>query len=130
MILHAHGEFDVALVPLTSERAIPLMARMTNDKVFRGDLTGTSQGEMLSAATCQKDSAGYVSIERVEGTLQGRHGSFFLQHNGIMDRGAGTLTVSVIPDSGTGELSGLRGTLSITMVDGRHVYDFEYSLPE
>lgn len=104
------------------------LGRVSLDKQFQGDLEGTSKVEMLSAMTPVKGSAGYVAIERVTGTLQGRAGSFVLQHNGIMTRGKGELTVSVIPDSGTGGLKGLAGKMTIDIVDGKHSYTFDYTL--
>ena len=107
----------------------PSLGRMSIDKRFRGDLEGTSKGEMLSAGTPVKGSAGYVAIERVSGMLHGRRGSFVLQHSGTMTRGAPRLTVTVVPDSGTGQLAGLAGTMAIEVADGRHSYDFEYTLP-
>ena len=106
------------------------LAGLTLDKVFRGDLEGTSAGRMLSAGTEVKGSAGYVAIERVSGTLRGRAGTFVLQHNGVMTRGAGQLTITVVPDSGTGDLTGLAGAMTIDITDGKHLYDFEYTLPD
>jgi hypothetical protein len=103
------------------------LGRMSIDKQFHGDLEGTSKGQMLTAATSVKDSAGYVAIERVTGTLGGRKGSFALQHSGTMARGAPQLTITVVPDSGTGELVGLAGKMTIRIADGKHFYDFEYS---
>jgi hypothetical protein len=96
------------------------------DKVFAGDLTATSKGEMLSVGTPIKGSAVYVAIERVTGTLGRRRGSFCLHHTGIMNRGAPSLTISVVPDSGTDELVGLTGTMAIIIADGKHSYEFEY----
>ncbi|HMM67686.1 MAG TPA: DUF3224 domain-containing protein, partial [Dokdonella sp.] len=84
--------------------------------------------EMLSAMTSMKGSAGYVAIERVVGSLQGRRGSFVLQHSGTMNRGEPSLSVTVVPDSGTGELEGLSGTLGITVREGIHCYGFDYQL--
>jgi hypothetical protein len=129
MTFHANGEFDVKIVPQKEERIIPLFGRMTIDKTFRGDLVGTSQGQMLSAGTAVKNSAGYVAIELVEGTLHGRNGSFVLEHNAIMNKGEGALNIIVVPDSGTGELAGLTGKLNIIIIEGKHFYEFEYNLP-
>ena len=98
------------------------------DKQFHGDLEATSKGQMLAAGTAIEGSAGYVAIEQATGTLHGRSGSFVLQHSGTMARGAGQLAITVVPDSGTGELVGLAGTMAITIVDGQHLYDFEYTL--
>jgi hypothetical protein len=125
----AMGTFEVKIGSLpqynTSEDA--KLARMSIDKQFRGDLVGTSQGEMLSAGTDTKGSAGYVAIERVTGKLNDRSGSFVLQHNATMTRGAPYLNIVVIPDSGTGELAGLSGTMHIVIDKGGHSYEFEYS---
>jgi hypothetical protein len=104
---------------------------MSIDKQFHGELEGTSKGYMLSsAATVVKGSGGYVAMERVTGTLKGRSGSFVLQHSGTMNRGVPQLSVTVVPDSGTGQLTGLAGTMTIKIDAGKHSYEFEYSLPE
>lgn len=104
------------------------LARVSIDKVFKGDLQGTSVVDMLSAGGSVKGSAGYVAMERVHGILHGKRGSFVLQHVGVMDRGAGTLTVVVVPDTGTGELTGLTGTFSIEVEGGEHRYAFSYAM--
>ncbi len=122
---HASGGFDVKLGPEPSDEFI---ARMSIDKRFAGDLVAVSSGQMLSASTEIEGSAGYVAMERVSGTLKGRHGTFVLQHSGTMDRGHQRLTITVVPDSGTGELVGLSGSMRITITDGKHSYDFEYSV--
>jgi hypothetical protein len=106
-----------------------MLARMSIGKTFHGDLEASSSGQMLSAGTAVKGSAGYVAIERVEGTLRGRRGSFLLQHSGTMTRGAPALTITVVPDSGTDQLAGLAGTMVIIIADGAHSYEFEYTLP-
>jgi len=124
----ASGTFEVTLKPLQSYDAAegsPL-GRMSIDKQFRGDLQATSRGEMLSAMAAVKGSAGYVAMERVTGTLQGRRGSFVLQHSATMTRGAPQLSISVVPDSGTGELAGIAGQFKINIVDNKHFYEFEY----
>ncbi len=128
----ASGEFDVKLTPAGGGESNDgiTVARMTIDKTFRGDLEGTSKGEMLSAVTGVQGSAGYVAIERVTGTLAGRSGTFVLQHNGVMNRGTPELRVIVVPDSATGELKGLAGSLSIKIEKGSHFYEFGYTLPE
>jgi hypothetical protein len=128
---HAKGTFEVSLkpVPLADAGADGKLARMSIDKKFTGDLVGTSTGEMLSAGTDIKGSAGYVAIERVIGELPGRKGAFVLQHSGSMDRGVPQLSVTVVPDSGTDGLAGIKGTLQIEIKEGKHFYDFEYSLP-
>jgi hypothetical protein len=126
----ASGTFDVKLIPqpLADKDADATLGRMSVDKVFHGDLEGVSKGEMLSAATNVKDSAGYVAIERVSGALHGRSGTFVLQHTGTMAKGAQQLTVTVVPDSGTGQLVGLAGKMSIEITGGKHFYVFEYTL--
>jgi len=128
---HASGTFEVKLLrqPLAPAGADPTLGRMTIDKTFSGDLQGTSEGEMLTAGSAVKGSAGYVAIERVSGSLHGRAGVFVLQHMGVMNRGAPQLSVTVVPDSGTGELAGLAGVLDIKIVDGKHFYTFDYALP-
>jgi hypothetical protein len=129
MTTRATGTFDVKLNPLdTYDKADDSMRRMSIDKQFHGDLEATSKGEMLSAGTAVKTSAGYVAIERVSGTLNGRKGTFVLQHNGIMNRGTPQLTVTVVPDSATGELVGLSGTMTIIIEGRKHSYEFEYSI--
>lgn len=129
---HARGPFEVKLTPqpFDDKTEEELLGRMSLDKQFHGDLEATSRGVMLSAGTNVKGSGGYVAIERVTGTLHGHSGSFVLQHSGTMDRGAQHLTITVVPDSGTGQLAGLAGKMNITIADGKHSYDFEYTLPE
>lgn len=131
IVQQARGTFDVTLHPHPTVHAAtsPTLGRMSIDKTFRGDLTGTSEGEMLTAGSEVKTSAGYVAIERVSGTLGGRTGSFVLQHTGTMTRGAPSLAITVVPDSGTGGLAGITGTMTITIADGTHSYLFEYTLP-
>ena len=132
MTVHASGTFDVRIVPLAlSESAsADTRGRMSINKQFHGDLEASSVGEMLTATTATSGSMAYAAIEQVSGKLNGRNGSFVLQHTGIMNRGAPSLVVTVVPDSGTGELLGLSGTLTITIADGRHSYDLAYSLPD
>jgi hypothetical protein len=111
------------------DRMQGLLGRHTLDKVYSGDLVATAAGEMLSAGGAVPTSAGYVAIERVEGELAGRKGSFYLQHTGVMDRGAGTLAIMVIPDSGTGELEGLTGDMKIIIAPGgAHSYEFAWDI--
>jgi hypothetical protein len=102
---------------------------MSIDKQFHGDLEATAKGQMLTAVTDVKSSAGYVAIERITGTLHGRSGSFVLQHSGIMTSNSQQQTVTVVPDSGTGQLIGLAGKMTGTIADGKHSYDLEYTLP-
>lgn len=130
MTTRATGSFDVKITPLATDTPTEgsLLGRMSIDKQFHGDLEATSIGEMLTAGTAIKNSAGYVAIERVTGSLHGRAGTFVLQHNATMTRGVGALNIVVVPDSGTGELTGLSGTLSIEITDGKHAYVFDYSL--
>ena len=130
MATRASGTFDVKLSPVASEEVKEgaSLGRMSIDKQFHGDLEGTSKGEMLTAGTPVKDSAGYVAIERVNGKLQGRSGSFALQHSGTMTRGAPHLTITVVPDSGTGDLKGIAGTMMIRIQGGKHFYDFDYTI--
>jgi hypothetical protein len=123
----ANGTFEVKLTP-HKEAGSANIGRMSIDKQFHGDLEGTSQGEMLSAMTDLKGSAGYVAIERVTGALQGRGGTFVLQHNGTMTRGEPQLSVTVVPDSGTGELAGLTGKLTIRIDGKQHFYEFDYEI--
>ncbi|MBC7993405.1 MAG: DUF3224 domain-containing protein [Rhizobacter sp.] len=127
--IHAAGSFEVKLLPQALADADSGLGRMSIDKVFSGDLQGTSTGEMLTALTAVKGSAGYVAIERVTGTLQGRSGSFMLQHLGTMTRGEPTLRVLVVPDSGTEGLAGIAGSLSIDITNGKHFYKLDYTLP-
>jgi len=128
---HASGTFDVKLTPQAAEDGDAGLGRMSIDKQFHGDLEGTSKGFMLSsAAAVVKGSGGYVAMERVTGTLKGRTGSFVLQHSGTMTRGTPQLSVTVVPDSGTGQLEGLTGTMNIKIDNGKHSYDFDYSLPQ
>ena len=125
------GTFEVSLNPLDiyaqGEDGINL-GRMSIDKKFAGELSASSKGEMLSAMTPVKGSAGYVAIEQVSGTLSSRKGSFVLQHFGTMNRGNDRLILEVVPNSGTGELSGLTGKMTINIDGGRHYYEFDYEL--
>ena len=131
MTTQAKGTFDVETKPLALDEQAgqATLGRFLLDKQFHGDLEGSSKGEMLTAGRLE-GSAGYVAIERVIGTLHGRGGSFVLQHAGTMSAGGLDLSITVVPDTGTGELAGLAGKLTIVIADGAHLYDFEYSLPE
>lgn len=131
MTSRAAGPFEVKLAPqpLSDVAAESGLGRMSLDKVFRGDLEATSTGEMLSAMGGVQGSAGYVALERVTGTLHGRRGTFALQHSGTLARGARSLTVTVVPDSGTGQLEGLAGTMDIVIEGKAHSYVFDYTLP-
>jgi len=125
------GKFEVDMKPLESyakgSDGINL-GRMSIDKTFSGDLTATSQGEMLSAMTPVKGSAGYVAVEQVSGSLTGKTGSFVLQHFGTMHQGKDRLVLEVVPDSGAGQLTGLSGKMTIKIEQGQHFYEFEYGL--
>ena len=126
---HASGPFEVKLAKQEPEAASPALGRMTIDKVFHGDLEAVSKGQMLAAGTTTKGSAGYVAMEIVDGKLAGLTGTFVLQHSGTMDRGKPTLSVTVVPDSGTGELVGLTGKMGIRIEPGgKHFYDFHYQI--
>lgn len=130
--MRATGEFDVTMLPLdihAQGRAPLRFGRLSIDKTFRGDLTAKSQGEMVNVLTGVEGSAGYVALEQVEGTLHGKQGTFVLQHFGILARGASRLILEVVPDSATGELTGLAGSMTINIEDGHHHYSFEYQLP-
>jgi Protein of unknown function (DUF3224). len=127
----AKGTFDVKTTPQpAADFDHTGIARLLLDKQFHGDLDAVSKGQMLAAATATKGSAGYVAIEKITGTLSGRKGSFVLQHIGTMNKGVPALKVSVVPDSGTDQLTGLSGTMNIIIANGAHSYEFEYSLPE
>ena len=123
----AKGTFAVKLTPQAPDQAVAV-GRFSIDKQFTGDLEGASRGEMLAVSSAVQGSAGYVAMEVISGTLQGRSGTFALQHNGIMNRGQGDLSVTVVPDSGTDQLTGLSGKMKIVIADGQHSYEFEYSI--
>jgi hypothetical protein len=128
----ATGPFDVSLKPLSmdNEPGSDSLGRMSIEKQFRGDLEGTSKGQMLTGGTPIKNSAGYVAIERVTGSLKGRKGSFILQHTGLMNRGTPSLMITVVPDSGTDQLEGLKGTMTINIEAGKHSYQLDYTLAD
>jgi hypothetical protein len=122
----AKGTFEVKLVPQAD--ADTSVGRMSIDKQFQGDIAGTSKGMMLAAMTAVPNSAGYVAIEKVTGTLHGKRGTFVLQHSSTMARGVPTQSITVIPDSGTDELKGLSGSLVIIVEGKKHSYEFEYTI--
>jgi len=132
MSQRACGAFEVKVVPQKPDTQIARAAnlgRLTIDKRFHGDLEGISKGEMLATQTEVPGSAGYVAMERVTGTLEGRQGSFVLQHSATMSRGAPTSSITVVPDSGTGDLKGITGRMTITVTtDGGHTYEFDYKI--
>jgi hypothetical protein len=125
---HARGAFDVKAIPQPADEEGVAVGRLLLDKQFHGDLEATSKGQMLAVRTGVANSAGYVAMEQVTGTLLGRTGSFALQHSGTMNRGEQELLITVVPDSGTAELAGLMGTMMIIIEGGKHSYDFEYSI--
>jgi hypothetical protein len=124
---HVTGPFDVKLNPQPTDSEL---TRMSIDKVFHGELEATSKGEMLAAQTAVKGSAGYVAMEKVTGKLKERSGSFILQHSATMNRGTPQLSITVVPDSGTGQLEGITGKMNILIEGGNHSYEFDYTLPE
>lgn len=128
--MRASGAFEVKMEPQTQEASAPVPGRMLLDKRFHGDLEATSRGQMLTALTEVEGSAGYVAIEHVSGTLVGRSGTFALQHSGVMTRGAQQLTITVVPDSGTGQLVGLAGKMEIDNIGGKHSYTLEYTFSQ
>ncbi len=131
MTHHISGLFDVKMIPQAPDENVEAaIGRMLLDKQFHGDLAADSKGQMLAHMTSTKGSAGYVAMEKVVGSLKDRKGSFVLQHSGTMNRGEPTLILSVVPDSGTDELEGLSGSMTITVIDGKHNYGFNYDLPE
>lgn len=123
----ATGTFDVQLTPAAADSGVSI-GRMAIAKQFHGDIQGTSAGQMLAMTTSVDGSAGYVAMEEVRATVHGRSGTFVLQHSGTMQRGVPTLLVSVVPDSGTGELAGLAGTMAITITGREHRYAFTYTI--
>ena len=129
--MKATGTFDVKITPQASDLAPegPNLGRMSLDKQYHGDLDGTAKGEMITAAgIAVKESAAYSAVERVTGTLHGKKGSFALQHTGVMTRGTPSLNITVVPDSGTGELAGLTGKLDIIIEGKQHSYVLEYEI--
>lgn len=127
----AKGTFEVKVIPMAAEEDVvgdPTIGRLSLDKQFSGDLSGTGKGQMLGVGTEVKDSAGYVAAERINGTLEGKKGTFALQHSGTMQGGKYDMLITVVPDSGTGELAGISGKMKIIIEKGKHFYEFEYSL--
>ena len=126
------GLFEVSLKPLQMDEdlATQLIARMSIDKQYRGDLEAIGRGQMLTGGTSIKNSAAYVAIERVTGTLKGRKGAFTLAHTGLMNRGSPSLVITIVPDSGTEQLEGLKGTMIINIEAGKHSYQLDYVLAD
>nr|WP_114240993.1 DUF3224 domain-containing protein [Dyella sp. C9] len=127
----ARGSFEVKVTPQPPQDGVgdPAVGRMAIEKHFHGDLQGVGKGQMLAVGTAVEGSAAYVALERVSGSVHGRHGSFALQHSGTMHRGAPQLSVTIVPDSGTEQLTGIAGRLEIIIANGEHAYVLEYSLP-
>jgi hypothetical protein len=132
MTTRATGTFEVKTIPLAPETATggEAIGRFALDKQFHGDLEGASRGQMLGGGNPATGTAGYVAMENFTGTLQGRNGSFSLQHMGTMGGGKFDLKVIVVPGSGTGELAGIAGTMTIIVAAGKHSYEFDYTLPD
>ena len=129
--MHAQGTFDVKVLPEGEDKGEgSTLGRYSLDKQYHGDLAATAKGQMLTAGSDVKGSGAYVAVERVTGTLNSRKGSFVFVHQGTMAHGSTQLEITVVPDSGTDQLSGISGKLNIIIADGKHSYDFEYSLPE
>ena len=130
-VIQAKGTFDVKVDPQgeADKAEGSTLARMSLDKKYHGDLEAGAKGTMLTAGTDVKGSAGYVAIERVTGTLNGKTGSFVLQHNATLSRGTPMQSIIVVPDSGTGQLAGIAGKLTVIIADGKHSYEFDYTLP-
>ena len=128
MPTRATGTFEIKLTSQPPDDAG--LGRMSFEKQFHGDIEAASKGQMLAAGTTVKGSAGYVALERVAGTIHGRTGDFVLQHSATMNRGEPQISVTVVPDSGTGELAGLSGKMEINIAEGQHSYHFDYTLPE
>ena len=131
MTERATGPFDVKITPQSEDKAEgAALGRMSLDKTFHGDLTATSRGEMLTAMGTVQGSAVYVAIERVKGSLHGRTGTFALAHKGTMTRGTQHLTIDIVPDSGTDQLTGITGSMTIRIeAGGKHFYELSYTLP-
>ena len=127
---HVTGTFDVKLTPQAADDKAEgaALGRMSIEKTYHGDLEATAKGEMLTAGSSVKESGVYVAVERVTGVLQGRSGTLALYHSGVMTRGIPQLSISVVPDSGTGQLAGISGTMTINIVDGKHFYEFDFTL--
>jgi uncharacterized protein DUF3224 len=125
----AKGTFEVKAAPVAADSGDDSgIGRLTLDKKFSGDLEGTSRGQMLGFRSATDGSAGYVAMEKVTAKLGGRRGSFVLQHTGTMTRNAPSLNVTIVPDSGTGEFTGISGTMTIIIAEGKHNYEFAYKI--
>jgi hypothetical protein len=130
VVHHAGGPFEVKVTPLNDKSDDPTLGRMQLDKQYHGDMEATAKGQMLTAGPVQKGAGGYVAMEKVTGTLQGRSGSFALQHSGTMKGATRELTITIVPESGTGQLEGISGQMTIKIApDGKHSYELDYTLP-
>jgi hypothetical protein len=125
----ARGEFDVKVIPQPADDAAAgPFGRLFLDKRFHGDLEATSKGQMVAAGTAVEGSGAYIAFELVNGTLKGKSGTFILQHRGTMQKNVPSMEVTVVPDSGTGELTGIAGTMRIVIEGGKHFYELAYTL--
>jgi len=130
MPTHAAGPFDVKVTPIEDQSEDASLSRLLLEKQYHGDLDATAKGEMMTAGAPAKGTGGYVAMEKVTGTLNGRTGSFVLQHSGTMTNNSRELTITIVPESGTGQLEGIAGKMTIKIAaDGKHSYDLEYTLP-
>jgi hypothetical protein len=129
MTNHAKGTFEVKMTPLEDKTLEAGIGRMNDDKQLHGDIEGTGKSQMLYAYGDKKESGAYVAIEKISGTLNGRKGTFILYHAGSMTAAGQEMNIYVVPDSGTDELTGISGKFNIIITDGKHSYDFEYTLP-
>lgn len=132
-MLIAKGTFEVTITPQPHQEGVgdPLIARMSITKTFSGEMNGVSHGQMLAyRSSVVSSSAGYVAMEKVQGTLNGRDGSFVMQHDGVMNRGESLLSIKIVSDSGTDQLEGIAGEMLLTIEQGKHFYEFRYTLPE
>lgn len=129
---HAIGTFTVSLTPQHTDGTVEetALGRMSIAKTWTGGISGTSVGEMLTAMTDTKGSAAYVAVERVRGSVNGSEGTFAFHHRGLSDRGVQQLEIVIVPDSGSGALSGISGHLALTIVDKVHSYDLAYSFSD
>lgn len=128
---HAKGTFDVKVTPITLNDPMDTggFGRLALDKKFHGDLSGSSLGQMVASGDPSSGSGGYVALEKVTGTLNGKTGTFVLMHNGTMTPQAMEMRISVVPNSGTGELTGIDGTFRIIIEGKQHFWEFDYTLP-
>ncbi|NHZ66399.1 DUF3224 domain-containing protein [Massilia genomosp. 1] len=131
VIARASGPFEITIIPagVPEKEGRTVTARMALEKRYTGALAASGKGAMLTAVSDTRGSAAYVAIERVSGTLAGRKGGFVLQHAGTMRAGTSQATITIVPDSGTEELSGISGAMTLTVVDGKHFYALDYALP-